>query len=147
MSSSFGQFIETLRKTKKMSLREAAEKSGLSYTYIRDLEIGHGRRTKTPIKPTVETLMSLARAYDYPENELIERYKALGKISENEVPIIIKSDSDRIEWELNLKVFEEIVEKLRRGERGDIPETNANGIEEFLSFQIKRIKDALNEQK
>lgn len=56
-----------------MTLREAAEKSGLSHTYIRDLELGVNRKTKTPINPSPETLKRLASAYNYDYNELMKK--------------------------------------------------------------------------
>ncbi len=71
MSKSLGQFLEQLRG--KMTLREAAAKSGLSHTYIRDIELGVNRKTKAPIKPSPETLKSLAKAYDYPFIDLMKK--------------------------------------------------------------------------
>lgn len=65
----FGKFIEKLRG--KLSLRDAAERSGLSHTYIRDLELGINRKTKAPIIPTPETIKRLARAYNYSYEELL----------------------------------------------------------------------------
>lgn len=56
-----GEFLEHLRGD--MSLRDAAKKSGLSHTYIRDLELGVNRKTKAPIKPSPDTLKRLSDAY------------------------------------------------------------------------------------
>lgn len=69
MRTEFGLFLENLRG--KLSLREAAEKSGLSHAYIRDLELGKNRKTKAPISPTPETLKRLADAYNYDYEELM----------------------------------------------------------------------------
>jgi len=66
-----GLFLEKLRG--KMSLRLAAEKSGLSHTYIRDLELGVNRSTKAPIKPTPETLKRLSEAYNFQYEELMKK--------------------------------------------------------------------------
>ena len=71
MSNELGEFLEKLRG--KLSLREAARKSGLSHTYIRDLELGMNRKTKAPIRPSADTLKRLAVAYDYPVSELLKR--------------------------------------------------------------------------
>jgi transcriptional regulator with XRE-family HTH domain len=71
MSNELGNFLEELRG--KLSLREAAEKSGLSHTYIRDLELGINRKTKAPIRPSADTLKQLAEAYHYPVNELLKK--------------------------------------------------------------------------
>lgn len=59
----FGRFLEAIRGT--MSLRDAAEKSDLSHTYIRNLELGKSK------KPSPETLSKLAKAYDYPYHKLM----------------------------------------------------------------------------
>jgi transcriptional regulator with XRE-family HTH domain len=71
MSNELGKFLEDLRG--KLSLREAAEKSGLSHTYIRDLELGLNRKTKAPIRPSADTLTQLAEAYGYSVNELLKK--------------------------------------------------------------------------
>lgn len=71
MSNELGHFLEELRG--KMSLREAAEKSGLSHTYIRDLELGVNRKTKAPIRPSADTLRQLAMAYNHPAIHLLKK--------------------------------------------------------------------------
>ena len=71
MSNELGLFLEELRG--KLSLREAAKKSGLSHTYIRDLELGINRKTKAPIRPSADTLKQLAEAYNYPISELLKK--------------------------------------------------------------------------
>lgn len=69
MSNDLGNFLEKLRG--KMSLRVASQKSGLSHTYIRDLELGINRKTKAPIRPSADTLLQLAKAYNHPPNDLL----------------------------------------------------------------------------
>lgn len=69
LSKELGKFLEQLRG--KMSLREAAEKSGLSHTYIRDLEKGVNRTTRAPIQASHDTIKRLAKAYNYDENKLM----------------------------------------------------------------------------
>lgn len=69
MANELGVFLEKLRG--KMSLREAAKRSGLSHAYIRDLENGVNRVTKTIIRPTPETLSKLANAYNYSYEDLM----------------------------------------------------------------------------
>ena len=71
MPEDLGKFLENLRG--KMSLREASKKSGLSHSYIRDLELGINRKTHAPIKPSVETLKRLSETYDYSYNDLLKR--------------------------------------------------------------------------
>ena len=54
-----------------MTFREAAERSGLSHSYIRYLEMGKRPGSNTPINPTPETLESLSKAYNYPYKDLM----------------------------------------------------------------------------
>jgi transcriptional regulator with XRE-family HTH domain len=65
----FGKFLEHLRD--KMSLREAAYKSGLSHAYIRDLELERNRSTNEKIKPSPDTLKKLSEAYNFSYTELM----------------------------------------------------------------------------
>ncbi|MFD1136774.1 helix-turn-helix domain-containing protein [Paenibacillus urinalis] len=63
--SSINQLLLKLREAKGLSLREAAKRSGLSHSYIDSLEKGVHPKTKAPIKPSPDSLKSLAAAYDY----------------------------------------------------------------------------------
>lgn len=74
-----GDLLKKLRG--KLSLREAAKRSGLSYSYISSLENGKHPRTGAPINPTPDILRNLANAYDYPYEELM---KAAGYLSDEE---------------------------------------------------------------
>jgi transcriptional regulator with XRE-family HTH domain len=67
-----GRYLEKLRTDLKLTLRDAAEKSGLSHTYIRDIELGVNRKTKAPVNPSPETLRRLSKAYGNPSDELYE---------------------------------------------------------------------------
>src|SRR6478609_3127447 len=68
-SDGFGKFLEQLRG--KMSLRDAAYKSGLSHAYIRDLELERNRSTNDKIKPSPDTLKKLSDAYNFSYTELM----------------------------------------------------------------------------
>lgn len=54
-----------------MTYREAAERSGISHSYIRYLETGKRPGTNTPIKPSPDMLKGLSRAYSHPYKELM----------------------------------------------------------------------------
>lgn len=69
MKEEINEFLRKLRG--KMSLRVAAQKSGLSHTYISALENNKRPGSNTPIKPTPETLKRLADAYNYDYDELM----------------------------------------------------------------------------
>jgi transcriptional regulator with XRE-family HTH domain len=71
MTEDLGKLLEKLRG--KMTLRDAAKKSGLSHSYIRDLELNKNRKTNAPIRPSLDTLKSLAIAYNYPYHKLLKQ--------------------------------------------------------------------------
>lgn len=76
--SELGDLLKELRG--KRSLREIADITELSHTYISDIEKGYRRGTKKPIHPSPETLKRLAEAYNYPYEDLM---KKAGYIEEN----------------------------------------------------------------
>ncbi|MGM0881383.1 MAG: helix-turn-helix domain-containing protein [Bacillota bacterium] len=80
--NNLGNFLRKLRG--KMSLREAASRSGLSHTYIRDLELGMNRSTNNIIQPSPETLEKLASAYSYSYEGLM---KAAGYLHSENPPV------------------------------------------------------------
>ncbi|KRF43359.1 helix-turn-helix domain-containing protein [Paenibacillus sp. Soil787] len=94
----FGKFLESLRG--KMSLREAAHKSGLSHAYIRDLELERNRSTNEKIKPSPVTLKKLSDAYNFSYTELMEKAGYLEKEdvqTTNEQELVPMSDTLFIE--------------------------------------------------
>ncbi|MFD1423398.1 helix-turn-helix domain-containing protein [Laceyella tengchongensis] len=66
-----GELLKELRG--KQSLRDIAEKTGLSHTYIRDVENGVRRASNTPIKPSPTALKKFSQVYDYPYEELMKK--------------------------------------------------------------------------
>ncbi len=78
--SELGELLKELRG--KRSLREIAEITELSHTYISDIEKGYRRGTKKAINPSPETLKRLAEAYNYSYEKLM---KAAGYL-ETEMP-------------------------------------------------------------
>lgn len=74
--SELGDLLRELRG--KRSLREIAALTELSHTYISDVEKGYRRGTKKPLNPSPDTLKRLAKAYDYPYEELL---KAAGYVN------------------------------------------------------------------
>lgn len=64
-----GNYIKELRG--KTSLRDAAEKIGISHTYLDTVEKGFDKRSGKPVKPTPETLELISQAYDCDYGELM----------------------------------------------------------------------------
>lgn len=67
--SELGGILRKLRG--KESLRDAAKRAGVSHTYLSIIEKGHDLRSGSPVKPTPETLKSLAKAYNFSYLELM----------------------------------------------------------------------------
>lgn len=132
MRSELGKYLEGLRG--KRSLREIAERSGLSHTYIRDLELGVNRVTKTPIRPTPETLMKLSEAYKSDYNEIM---RIAGYIEESKedayAPPKSKLDLavERIEHDFNVSIIDDPL----------IMKSLENYIEELASIKKKYTTD------
>lgn len=118
--SSIHELLFKLRKQKDFSLREAARRSGLSHSYIDSLEKGYHPKTKSPVKPSPESLKSLAAAYNYDyillmnaagyvqEDAESNDYKPL---PENEINRIIKEAEEQ--YGVNLRDDPDVNSALR----------------------------------
>ncbi|MFB7812579.1 helix-turn-helix domain-containing protein [Paenibacillus chitinolyticus] len=67
--TTLGEVLKNLRG--KESLREAAQRAGVSHSYLRYVEKGVDPRTGAALKPSPETLKRLAKAYTYPYQQLM----------------------------------------------------------------------------
>jgi transcriptional regulator with XRE-family HTH domain len=110
--STLGNILKNLRG--KRSLRDIAKDTGLSHSYIADLEKGYKHSTKAPTKPSPDTLKRLASTYNYPYLNLL---KDAGYLDEKYNPV-----EEATDWEKSL-TMEDIENMLRsyiikeRGER------------------------------
>lgn len=93
-----GELLKKLRG--KRSLREAAKLTGLSYSYISSLEKGEHPKTKASIQASPDSLKSLAKAYNYPYEELM---KMAG---------YIESPNQGASAEVTIQLLEEQAKKL-----------------------------------
>lgn len=64
-----GNFIKKYRGD--MSLRDFAEKCGISHTHLDSIEKGVGPRTGKPVRVTIETLKKIAKAMGMSINDLL----------------------------------------------------------------------------
>ncbi|MCK1987868.1 helix-turn-helix domain-containing protein [Lysinibacillus fusiformis] len=67
---SLGELLKELRGDE--SLRDAAKRMDITFSYLAKLERGKDRRTGNVIKPTPETLQQIAAAYQYDYIKLID---------------------------------------------------------------------------
>jgi len=67
-----GEVIKRYREENNLSLREFAEKCGLSHAYIAKLEEGRDPRSGKKIEPTLETVKKVSEAISMPLDELLQ---------------------------------------------------------------------------
>jgi SOS-response transcriptional repressor LexA len=71
MNNDLGQLIKNIRTQKHLSLRELSTLTGISRTYLNNLENGADPRTGKPLSPTVSTLAKLAPVLELSVHKLI----------------------------------------------------------------------------
>ena len=86
--SDFGDYLRSLREQQKMSLREVAAKTGVSVSYITQIE--NGRRKA----PGPDVLKKLAPAYNVPVRDLL---KAAGYMDDIEPIMPSLSEEEEID--------------------------------------------------
>lgn len=119
------KFLKELRKKRGLSLREAAERSGLSHSYISSLETGTHPGTKAPISPSPESLKRLASAYNFEYEQLMI---LAGYIEEPK-----EESFDEFSDDINKLSFEELFGKWDMQIDGvSISEEEARGILAFV---------------
>lgn len=120
--SELGDLLKDLRGNK--SLRKVAEETGLSHSYISDVEKGYRRDTKTPINPSPDTLKRLSDAYRYPYKKLLE------------VAGYIEEDNDSEEYN-PLDEINELLKKYDIDQSGffDIEKWKAMGPDEIRELE------------
>ena len=84
----FGDYLRSLREGQKLSLREAAAKTGVSISYITQIE--NGRRNA----PGPEVLKKLAPAYNVPVRDLLRAAGYMNDIKEIKPAL---SDEEEVE--------------------------------------------------
>jgi transcriptional regulator with XRE-family HTH domain len=98
---------DLLRKIRgRDSLRVAAKKTGLSHGFISIVEKGVDPRTKSPLKPSPETLQAYANGYHFPYDDLMvaagymETKESAGALPKSNVDEAVR----RIEKELGISL-------------------------------------------
>lgn len=116
-----GDYLKNLRG--KMSLREAAKRTGISFSYIGYLESGKHPRTGAPIKPSPEMLKAISKGYNHSYKDLMMKagysYDEKGddNIEETEADMKRRLGLEyikKIKDEKTLDLAIELLEKLAR---------------------------------
>ena len=68
----FRKLLTEERAKRNLSLRAAAERIGISHSYLAALEKGQDSRGLPAVKPTPDTLRLISRAYGLDYNRLLE---------------------------------------------------------------------------
>jgi transcriptional regulator with XRE-family HTH domain len=82
--NNLGELFRQIRLEKNWSIREAAKKMGISYSYLSILEKGIDPRTGKDSNPKPDTLRIISKAYEYPYEELM---KAAGYLNDSFAPL------------------------------------------------------------
>lgn len=86
-----GDKLREIRVKKNLSLRKAAEKVGISHTYLNALEKGHDPRTGRPVNPSTRTLMLIAKGYGIPLEELLRMASSEGAEESDDLEAVARS--------------------------------------------------------
>lgn len=92
-SNNLGKFIKRLRAEKDLSLRELAELTGLSHSYLHNLEIGSDPRSGKPLSPTIPSLEKLSTGLNVSLHELIDMVRGDEVVKSQEPSNISGADS------------------------------------------------------
>lgn len=69
--SKLGDFLKKERKERNMTLRDFAKVSGLSHTYVSQLEQGYDKRRDIEIVPTIDALAKIAKGLNMNLDKLL----------------------------------------------------------------------------
>lgn len=132
-----GEYIRKYRG--EMSLREFAEKCGISHTHLDSIEKGFDPRTGKPVRVTVDTLKKIAKTMGMTINDLLIQSGDV-KISElqfdNAEFADISSDTIQIPVLGTIKAGIEIEAQQDIIEYIDIPKEWTKGNKKFYGLQI-----------
>ncbi|WP_269477795.1 helix-turn-helix domain-containing protein [Hominibacterium faecale] len=121
-----GELIRQYREKENVSLREFAEKTGLSVSYISQLERNQNPKTGRVIVPSAETFLKVSYALGISINDLIDT------VDENQ-PISLAQIKE--DWE------SEILDNAR----SDLIDYFDGDVSKILQFQEAEKNDALND--
>ncbi|QJD87586.1 helix-turn-helix domain-containing protein [Cohnella herbarum] len=138
MNQKFGEKLRELRG--KMTLRDVAKLTGLSHTYIRDLELGNNRKTNKPPIPSRETLRKLSEAYDHPYGDLLEYSGYFDGLSDDKKKQLKEAYNDRSKV---IESFRDLLSQMSIN--GDYPEEIKVDLIELMKSTIddEVMKDSL----
>lgn len=106
-----GAFLRELRG--KESLRDVMERSGVSHNYLSIIEKGVDPRTKSPVKPSPDTLRSLAEAYHYDYENLMRIAGYLdGEITHDQAKNVVSNSKYARLPQEKKKIIDDLIDVL-----------------------------------
>jgi transcriptional regulator with XRE-family HTH domain len=128
MENKLGKYIEQRQKELDLSLRELADRCGLSHSYIDSLKKGIDPRTSKPVSPTIETMDKLAKGLNVTLFQLLVVSGYGQEPNDMEIPPTIEKPPD-IWDELDDKERKEAEDFMRwlKSKRGITDENAASG--------------------
>lgn len=131
MHSELGKLLRRLREDEP--LRDAAERIGISHTYLSVLEKGYDPRTGKEINPSAETLQKLAMAYNYDYRMLL---RIAGYLDSNDIINHTENADDPTPQEIA-----DVIKKADLQFNGaPLDEYDKEDIIEFIKVVLKRNK-------
>lgn len=91
MENKLGKAIKMRREELGLSLRDLADLTGLSHSYIDKLEKGIDQRSKKPVHPTTDTLIRLQKGLGIPMFTLLDAVEMLNTVSYDDVLMFLNN--------------------------------------------------------
>jgi transcriptional regulator with XRE-family HTH domain len=108
-----GDRLREIRIAKNLSLRQAAERIGVSHTYLSTLERGCNSQTGKRVNPSAKTLALVSEAYGIPVEELLAT-EIRGELSTDRESEQAIRRLKRLDAE-DREVIEYLIKRLGRG--------------------------------
>lgn len=126
--ATFGTRLRGLRESKNWNQGDLADQLDISRSAV-------GMYERDEREPNFQLLDRIADLFGVTTDYLVCR---------SSKPTLTQSQERE---ELSLQALKDIRDALRRGERGDIPEEEADRLADYLDFRIERIEKESEEQK
>lgn len=112
MSETLGEMLKRLRGN--LSLSEVAQRTGLDYTYLRDVEREFNRITNEAVKPSPEALLRLSQVYQTSYEGLMEKAGYVAHHQGAHSPVYPSKEQTFLNW-VNEGLTESFIDDFYHG--------------------------------
>lgn len=123
-----GEIIKKYRHEHKLSQRDFARRSDISYTYVSALEKNLDYRTKKPISPTLDVVKKIAKAIDVPLDDML-------KMLDGEQTVTLNANIINVYSSVHAGILSEMIENIVDTE--EISEKMANSDKTYFGIKVK----------